>query len=433
MITSYQDALDVIEGLSRFGSKLGLERIKTLLSELDNPQDKIPVIHIGGTNGKGSVSRMISSVLIRAGYKVGLYTSPHLHSVRERIQINNNLIDRESFVNILNEVLPFIEDLTERYSDFYLTQFEILTAMAFLYFYRSKVDVVVLEVGLGGRLDATNVVDNPLVSIITNVDWDHMDRLGNTLSLIGREKAGIIKRWVPVVTGASGEGLDVIIDTAKSLDAPIYILSRNFFVDWYVLSQVGTEIGFRNKKRRKEFFSSLRGIYQVDNMAVSLMALEILRDRLSISEENVIDGLRDAFWPGRIEIISKNPTILLDGAHNRGGAEKLSKSISLLFDLKPTLIVGMLKDKDAYGIISSMIPYVKDDIIVTAPKTNRALDPAILGRVVEELGGRPIIVPDVKEAIRVGLDLEKEFICVMGSLYTVAEARESLLNDLEKD
>lgn len=433
MITSYQDALDVIEGLSRFGSRLGLERIKTLLSELDNPQDKIPVIHIGGTNGKGSVSRMISSVLIRAGYKVGLYTSPHLHSVRERIQINNNLIDRESFVNVLNEVLPFIEDLTERYSDFYLTQFEILTAMAFLYFYRSKVDVVVLEVGLGGRLDATNVVDNPLVSIITNVDWDHMDRLGNTLSLIGREKAGIIKRWVPVVTGANGEGLDVIIDTAKSLDAPIYILGRDFFVDWYVLSQVGTEIGFRSKKSQKEFFSSLRGIYQVDNMAVSLMALEILRDRLSISEENVIDGLRDAFWPGRIEIISKTPTILLDGAHNRGGAEKLSKSILLLFDLKPTLIVGMLKDKDAYGIISSMIPYVKDDIIVTAPKTNRALDPAILGRVVEELGGRPIIVPDVKEAIRVGLDLEKEFICVMGSLYTVAEARESLLNNLEKD
>ncbi len=433
MITSYQDALDVIEGLSRFGSKLGLERIKTLLSELDNPQDKIPVIHIGGTNGKGSVSRMISSVLIRAGYKVGLYTSPHLHSVRERIQINNNLIGKESFVNILNEVLPIIEDLTDRYSDFYLTQFEILTAMAFLYFYRSKVDVVVLEVGLGGRLDATNVVDNPLVSIITNVDWDHMDRLGNTLSLIGREKAGIIKRWVPVVTGASGEGLDVILDTAKSLDAPIYILGRDFFVDWYVLSQVGTEIGFRSKKSQKEFFSSLRGIYQVDNMAVSLMALEILRDRLSISEENVIDGLRDAFWPGRIEIISKNPTILLDGAHNRGGAEKLSKSISLLFDLKPTLIVGMLKDKDAYGIISSMIPYVKDSIIVTSPKTNRALDPAILGRVVEELGGRPIIVPDVKEAIRVGLDLEKEFICVMGSLYTVAEARESLLNEVEKD
>ncbi len=433
MITSYQDALDVIEGLSRFGSKLGLERIKTLLSELDNPQDKIPVIHIGGTNGKGSVSRMISSVLIRAGYKVGLYTSPHLHSVRERIQINNNLIGKESFVNILNEVLPIIEDLTDRYSDFYLTQFEILTAMAFLYFYRSKVDVVVLEVGLGGRLDATNVVDNPLVSIITNVDWDHMDRLGNTLSLIGREKAGIIKRWVPVVTGASGEGLDVILDTAKSLDAPIYILGRDFFVDWYVLSQVGTEIGFRSKKSQKEFFSSLRGIYQVDNMAVSLMALEILRDRLSISEENVIDGLRDTFWPGRIEIISKNPTILLDGAHNRGGAEKLSKSISLLFDLKPTLIVGMLKDKDAYGIISSMIPYVKDSIIVTSPKTNRALDPAILGRVVEELGGRPIIVPDVKEAIRVGLDLEKEFICVMGSLYTVAEARESLLNEVEKD
>lgn len=433
MITSYQDALDIIEGLSRFGSRLGLERIKKLLLELDNPQDKIPVVHIGGTNGKGSVSRMISSVFIKSGYRVGLYTSPHLHSVRERIQIDNELIDKDSFVKILNDILPFIEDLTNKDSDFYLTQFEILTAMAFLYFYKSRVDVIVLEVGLGGRLDATNVVNNPLVSIITNVDWDHMDRLGNTLSLIGREKAGIIKEGVPVVTGASGEGLDIIVDTARSLNAPIYILGRDFFVDWYVLSQVGTEIGFRNERRKEEFFSSLKGIYQVDNMAVSLMALELLRDKFSISEENIVDGFKDAFWPGRIEIISKNPIILLDGAHNKGGAEKLSKSISLLFNLKPTLIVGMLKDKDAYGMISSMIPYVKNNIVVTAPKTNRALDPAILGRVVEELGGKSIIIPDVKESVKVGLDLEKEFICIMGSLYTVAEAREFLLGEVEKD
>lgn len=433
MITSYQDALDIIEGLSRFGSRLGLERIKKLLLELDNPQDKIPVVHIGGTNGKGSVSRMISSVFIKSGYRVGLYTSPHLHSVRERIQIDNELIDKDSFVKILNDILPFIEDLTNKDSDFYLTQFEILTAMAFLYFYKSKVDVIVLEVGLGGRLDATNVVNNPLVSIITNVDWDHMDRLGNTLSLIGREKAGIIKEGVPVVTGASGEGLDIIVDTARTLNAPIYILGRDFFVDWYVLSQVGTEIGFRNERRKDEFFSSLKGIYQVDNMAVSLMALELLRDKFSISEENIVDGFKDAFWPGRIEIISKNPTILLDGAHNKGGAEKLSKSISLLFNLKPTLIVGMLKDKDAYGMISSMIPYVKNNIVVTAPKTNRALDPAILGRVVEELGGKSIITPDLKESVKVGLDLEKEFICIMGSLYTVAEAREFLLGEVEKD
>ncbi|MCX7796699.1 MAG: bifunctional folylpolyglutamate synthase/dihydrofolate synthase [bacterium] len=433
MITSYQDALDIIEGLSRFGSRLGLERINRLLLELDNPQDKVPVIHIGGTNGKGSVSSMISSVLINAGYKVGLYTSPHLHSVRERIQIDNKLIDKDSFVKILNEILPFIENLTNKDSDFYLTQFEILTAMAFLYFYRSNVDVIVLEVGLGGRLDATNVVSNPLVSIITNVDWDHMDRLGNTLSLIGKEKAGIIKRGVPVVTGAKGEGLDVIVDTARSLNAPIYILGRDFFVDWYVLSQVGTEVYFRSERKVGEFFSSLKGLYQVDNMAISLMALELLRDKLDISDESVIDGLRDAFWPGRIEIVSKNPVILLDGAHNKGGAEKLSKSISLLFDQKPTLIVGMLRDKDAYGIINAMIPYVKDEIIVTSPKSNRALDPIILGKIVEELGGKPIIVPDVKESVKVGLDLEREFMCIMGSLYTVAEARESILDGVEKD
>jgi dihydrofolate synthase/folylpolyglutamate synthase len=433
MVKSYRDALDIIEGLSRFGWKLGLERIKKLLDQLDNPQDKIPVIHIGGTNGKGSVSRMLSSVLTSAGYRVGLYTSPHLHSIRERIQINNKPVDRESFVRILEDILPFIERLSDKDSEFYLTQFEILTAMAFLYFYNSGVDVIVLEVGLGGRLDATNVVSEPLVSIITNVDWDHMDRLGNSLSLIGREKAGIIKRKVPVVTGARGEGLDVIREVARFLDAPLYILGRDFSVDWFALSQIGTEIGFTNEKRKGEFFSALKGIYQVENTAVSLMALEILKDRLNITDRDIVEGFKSAFWPGRMEIVSRNPLILLDGAHNKGGAEKLSKSIVLLFDMKPTLIVGMLKDKDAYGIVNSMIPYVKDTIIVTAPKSNRALDPATLGRVVEDLGGKPLIIPDVREAVKAGLDLEREFICIMGSLYTIAEAREFLLGEVEKD
>lgn len=433
MITSYQEALDIIEGLSRFGWRLELDRIKRLLNELDNPQDKIPVIHIGGTNGKGSVSRMISSVLMKAGYRVGLYTSPHLHSTRERIQINNELIDRDSFVNILKDILPVIEGLIEKDSEFYLTQFEILTAMAFLYFLKANVDIIVLEVGLGGRLDATNVVSNPLVSIITNVDWDHMDRLGNTLSLIGREKAGIIRKGVPVVTGAIGEGLEVIIDTAKSLDAPLYCFWRDFSIDWYVLSQTGTEIGFKNEKKKDNFFSSLKGIYQVENTAISVMALELLKERLSLSDADIVEGLRDTFWAGRMELVSKNPIILLDGAHNRGGAEKLAKSIAIIFDLKPTLVVGMLKDKDAYGILNSMIPYVKGNIIVTAPKSNRALSSTSLAKVVEDLGGKPIIVPDVKEAVKVGLDLEKEFLCVMGSLYTVAEAREFLLGEVEKD
>ncbi|MGC8971449.1 MAG: bifunctional folylpolyglutamate synthase/dihydrofolate synthase [bacterium] len=433
MITSYQEALDIIEGLSRFGSRLGLDRIKKLLNELDNPQDKIPVIHIGGTNGKGSVSRMISSVLMKASYRVGLYTSPHLHSIRERIQINNELIDKDSFVNILKDLLPIIESLSERDNEFYLTQFEILTAMAFLHFLKANVDVIVLEVGLGGRLDATNVVSKPIVSVITNIDWDHMDRLGNTLSLIGREKAGIIKKEVPTVTGASGEGLDVIVEVARSLNAPTYILGRDFFIDWYVLSQIGTEIGFRNEKKKSNFFSSLRGIYQVENIAISVMVLELLKEKFILSDVDIAEGLRNAFWPGRMELVSKDPIILLDGAHNRGGAEKLSKSITMIFDLKPTLVVGMLKDKDAYGILNSMIPYVKDNIIVTAPKSNRALSATTLGKVVEDIGGRPIIIPDVKEAVKAALDLEKNFLCIMGSLYTVAEAREFLLGEVEKD
>lgn len=433
MDITYQDAIDIIEGLSKFGSRLGLDRIKKLLDRLDNPQDKIPVIHIAGTNGKGSVSRMISSVLINAGYKVGLYTSPHLHSIRERIQINNKLIDKESFVNTLKIILPHIERLIEEDGDFYLTEFEILTAMAFLYFYISKVDIIVLEVGLGGRLDATNVTNNVLVSVITNIDWDHMDRLGNTLALIGKEKAGIIKRGVPVVTGARGEGLEVILDTAKQLDSAVYVLDRDFSVDWYALSQSGTEIGFKNEKKRGGFFTSLRGIYQVNNMATVLMSLELIRDRFPYSDSDLTVGLANAFWPGRMEIVSREPLVILDGAHNRGGAESFANSLKLLFDIKPTLVVGMLKDKDAYGIINSILPLVKEDVIVTSPKSNRALSADVLGRVVKELGGNPIVIPDVKEGVKRALQLDSNFICIMGSLYVVAEARELFVSEIEKD
>lgn len=433
MDITYQDAIDIIEGLSKFGSRLGLDRIGRLLDRIDNPQDKIPVIHIAGTNGKGSVSRMISSVLTKAGYKVGLYTSPHLHSIRERIQINNQLIDKESFVNILKIILPHIEKFLEEDGDFYLTEFEILTAMAFLYFYISKVDVVVLEVGLGGRLDATNIANNVLVSVITNVDWDHMDRLGNTLSLIGREKAGIIKRGVPVVTGAWGEGLDVILDTARQLDSDVYVLGRDFFVDWYVLSQSGTEIRFKNERKTEEFFTTLRGIHQVNNMSIALMTLELIRDRFYFSDSDLSQGLADTFWPGRMEIVSRNPLVLLDGAHNRGGAENFANSLRLLFDIKPTLVLGMLKDKDAYGITNSILPLVKEDIIVTSPKSSRALDVNILSKVVKELGGNPIVIPDVKEAVKRAIQLDSNFICVMGSLYVVAEARELFVSGIEKD
>lgn len=433
MNITYQDAIDIIEGLSKFGSRLGLDRIRKLLDKLDNPQDKIPVIHIGGTNGKGSVSKMISSVLTRAGYKVGLYTSPHLHSIRERIQINNQLIDKDSFVDTLKTLLPHIEALSNEDSNFYLTEFEILTSMAFLYFYLSKVDVTVLEVGLGGRLDATNVVNKPLVSIITNVDWDHMDRLGNTLSLIGREKAGIIKRGVPVVTGARGEGLDVIVDTAKKLDSDIYVLGRDFSVDWYVLSQIGTEISFRNEVKKGKFFAGLKGIYQVDNIAITIMALELIRDKFYFSDSALFQGLSETFWPGRMEIVSRDPLVLLDGAHNKGGAEKFATSLELLFDAKPTLVIGMLRDKDAYSIVNTVLPLVKEDIIVTSPKSNRALNADALGKVVKELGGNPIVISEIKEAVKLALQSDSDFICVMGSLYVVAEAREMFITGVEKD
>jgi dihydrofolate synthase/folylpolyglutamate synthase len=430
---SYQDALDIIEGISKFGSRLELERIKKLSNRLDNLQDKIPVIHIGGTNGKGSVASMISSVLIQGGYRVGLYTSPHLHSPRERIRINNIPIDKESFAQTLEELIPYIEEISEKDSEFYLTQFEILTMMAFLYFYKVGVDIVVLEVGLGGRLDATNIVNNVIATVITNVDWDHMDRLGNTISLIAREKAGIIKNGVPLVTGANGEALDIIKETAKSLNSPIYVLNRDFFVPWWAVSQVGTEICFRNKSDNRTFFTGLKGLYQVENMAVSIMALELIRDKFPFSLEDIHLGLKNAFWPGRMEIVSNSPIVLLDGAHNKAGAEKLASSLINLFYKKPTLIVGILKDKDAYSMLDLLSPYVKEDVIVTAPKNKRALEVEMLSKIVSDVGKVPIIVPSIKEGINLGLNIEKEFICITGSLYTIAEAREEFLDGIEKE
>jgi len=428
----YQDALDIIEGISRFGSKLELERIRMLSDRLDNIQDKVPVVHIGGTNGKGSVARMVSSVLTAAGYKVGLYTSPHLHSPRERIQVNNTPIDRESFSQVLEELIPYIEDISKRDNEFYLTQFEILTMMAFLYFYKVGVDVIILEVGLGGRLDATNIVNNVIATVITNVDWDHMDRLGNTIPLIAREKSGIIKRNVPVVTGSTGDALDVIEETAKRLNAPLYVLNRDFSVSWWVLSQTGTGIYFRNQREKGTFFTGLKGIYQVENMAISVMTLELIKHRFPFSSEDMYLGLKNAFWPGRMEIVANDPIVLLDGAHNKAGIEKLTLSLTNLFYSKPTLIVGILRDKDAYTMIDLIAPYVKDEVIVTAPKNKRALEIGILAKIVSDLGKKPIVVPTIKEGIATGLEIEKEFLCITGSLYTIAEAREEFVEGIDK-
>ncbi|MGB9681922.1 MAG: bifunctional folylpolyglutamate synthase/dihydrofolate synthase [bacterium] len=430
---SYQDALDIIEGISKFGSRLELERIRRLSDRLDNIQDKIPIIHIGGTNGKGSVARMISSVLISAGYRVGLYTSPHLHSPRERIQVNSIPIDKNSFSQVLEEILPYIEDISKEDSEFYLTQFEILTMMAFLYFYKMKVDVIVLEVGLGGRLDATNIVNNVVATVITNVDWDHMDRLGSTIPLIAREKAGIIKRRTPVITGSTGDALNVIEDTAKALDAPIYVLNRDFSISWWVLSQTGTEIYFKNRRVEIPLFTTLKGIYQVENMAISVMTLELIKDTFPFSSEDMYVGLKNAFWPGRMEIVSDKPIVLLDGAHNKAGIEKLKTSLGILFCKKPTLIVGILKDKDAYTMLDLIAPYVKNDIIVTAPKSKRALEVGILAKIVLDVGKKPIIMPTIKEGISVGLEIEKEFLCITGSLYTIAEAREEFVKGIDKE
>ena len=416
-------------GLRRFGIILGLATIRSILNALGDPQNNFYSIHVAGTNGKGSVAAALSSILQQSGYRVGLYTSPHLVRFNERICINNRQISNDAVVKSYQAVQK--AHLGNRTPTF----FELTTAMAFYEFARRRVDWAVIETGMGGRLDATNVID-PVISIITNVSMEHRAYLGNTLARIAREKAGIIKQATPVVTAIKQrQAKSVIQRIAGKKSAPLYMLGKNFKVR---RQPAGGFSYYGIENTWHDMHTALQGHYQVENAALAIAACELLnKNHTSISQQSIRDGLTKTSWPGRLEIVSEHPMIILDGAHNLMAARELAKFLgNNLAQRSITLVVGILDDKPYQSMLKSLLP-VCSRVIVTRAKTDRALDPLRLFETAKKTLSDVRIVSDVAQAFTQAV-AEADFndvICIAGSLYVVGEAKaaieKGLINSLK--
>ncbi len=430
----FQEAEKYLDSTDKYGIKPSLDRITLLCEKLGNPQLGYPSIHITGTNGKTSTARMISSVLEAMGKKTARYTSPHLQSVTERICINGIPISAGDFARYMEMIIPSVEE-TNRETGDPLSYFEISTALAFLYFSTRKVDVAVVEVGMGGRWDATNLVDSR-VSVITNLGYDHVEELGPSLVDIAREKAGIIKPGNIVVSGVSEpELLEIVERTCREKGCPLRLLGRDFEVLYHVTygittERVGQVIGVKGLYREyADIFVPLLGEYQAVNAACAIAALEAFAGSpRQISLQEVERGLGRVTSPGRLEVASLHPLVLLDGAHNPDGAQKLAQVLRSEIDYdRLILVLGILEDKDFRKILQILTP-LADIVILTRSRSARAASTSTLSYEVKKMGKECYAVEDVAGAVKLARTLAEvsDLVCVTGSLYTVGEAREAL-------
>ena len=466
----YQEALNYLYNLEGKGQKFRLANIRALLRLLGNPHHLLKAIHIGGTNGKGSTAAFISSILQAGGYKVGLYTSPHLWCLRERIAINNVPISPRKLTKLVALVKPLIKKVGWLPGKNQPTFFETVTALAFLFFAKEKVDFLVCEVGIGGRLDATNVLQ-PLVSVITNIDFEHKDKLGETIAQIAREKAGIVKRKGVVITASKKrEALSVIEEICRRKETRLF--------------RVGKDIRWRPVKSslRGETFQvvgiysyypsltiPLIGDHQIENASTAMAAVEALgMSGIFIPPEAVKEGLAKTSWPGRFEIVRKSPLIILDGAHNPAAAKVLKETLvnlshrnSFSISLPPEgnyrslspggregslptagrgegvnliLILGILNDKDISGIVKELVPLARE-VVVTRPQTERAMEPDDLAREVRRYTPNVTVRRRVKNALSYALKQAstEDTILLAGSIYLVGEARKQVNKDTNLD
>ncbi|HHW68235.1 bifunctional folylpolyglutamate synthase/dihydrofolate synthase [Defluviitalea raffinosedens] len=425
----YNDVISYINSIERFGSRPGLVRVQNLLRRLGNPEKNLKVIHVAGTNGKGSVSTMISYILEKSGYDVGMYTSPHLENYNERIKINNKDISDEEFATAGEKIIKACQKCVENNEE-HPTVFEFLTAMALLYFDEQSVDFVVLEVGLGGRYDATNVIENPLLSVITSISMDHMDVLGDSIESIAFEKAGIIKKnCSTVLFFPNNKVYNIIKSVCESLNSQLYYVS-----DMHI-QNVRHSIEGITFSINTDFYSykdlkvSLIGEHQIYNTALVLLAVEVLRNKgIEISEENVRIGLEECYWPGRLEIVGKNPLVLLDGAHNEEGALALAKAFEQYFhDQNITLLIGVLKDKPYELMLKQLLPYASK-VVLTEPNSSRKLPIDELEKTAVKYSSYIYQNADIAQAYELALKLtnEKDVLCCAGSLYLIGEIKKMI-------
>jgi dihydrofolate synthase/folylpolyglutamate synthase len=409
-MTSYPEAVQFLYALGNevLTAKLGLERIRTLLDALGNPQRAYRVVHVAGTNGKGSTCAMIDAGLRAAGVRTGLYTSPHLIEPTERIQIDGRSVSPQQFARAFDTVHQTALSLN---LDCHPTYFETVTAMAFWLFREARIDTAVVEVGLGGRLDATNVVE-PRLTVITPVDFDHQSYLGDSIESIAREKAGILKPGVAaIVARQRPEASQVIEDRAAELAVPLTRTAQFEIRDLELDSRGSSFSGLR---------CPLAGEHQVENAVTAALALEALGV--------LAQGISEAVWPGRLEHVSPNPDIILDGAHNPAGARALAKYLTRFYPRRRLwLIFGAMKDKAVSEVANTLFP-LAHEFIFTAPNNVRSIAPAELCK----MAGRGETAPDVAAALqRISdrgrqEDLSEDVVLITGSLYLVGEARSAL-------
>lgn len=409
---NYEECLEYIHGVNWCFCNPGLERINTLCQALGNPERELRFVHIAGTNGKGSVSSMLSSVLCASGYKVGLYTSPYVKVFNERMRINGENISNQELIDITERVRPIADAMTDK-----PTEFELITAIAFEYFRRNKCDIVVLEVGMGGRLDSTNIIEAPLLSIITGIALDHTAFLGDTVEKIAQEKAGIIKKGCPVLFGGQDEIVARVIKRrADEQTADFYA------VDYSKLYSLNTSLDGScfSFGERENVKISLLGAYQPRNAAIVISAVDILKKTIKITEEALYEGLAKASWPARFEVLSREPLVIFDGAHNPQGIAAAVESIKLYFGKKKVyLLTGVLRDKD-YASIAKDLATVASKAFTLTPDNPRALTAVEYAQVLGEAGIEAV----ASESISVAFEKAKNaaardsvpLIC-LGSLY----------------
>ncbi|EOT44832.1 bifunctional folylpolyglutamate synthase/dihydrofolate synthase [Enterococcus columbae] len=435
MVLTENEAIEWIHSRLKFGSRPGLERVQAILAALDHPENKIPTIHIAGTNGKGSTVSYLKSFLMELGLTVGTFTSPYIESFNERMMINGQPIPAEKLVSLTQKVQAIVEKLDNNEHLAGATEFEIITAMGFLYFYEEQVDIAVIEVGLGGLLDCTNVI-TPILTGITTIGLDHQDILGESLAEIAFQKAGIIKRKVPLVTGViDEESLVVINQIAKEKQATVWHYGTDYQATYLHRKQPWGEcFDYQDEEGMiKNLVTPLLGHHQVENAAMAIRLFKVYCQLKKIPFQNkwLIQGLAKTFWPARMEKISDQPLIILDGAHNLPAMHRLVENLQDFKDYHKYILFSALQTKDVFGMLDTLLALPNTEIIVSSFEHPKSIT---MTEQIEQYAPEKLSVvslwqfglAEILENMQ-----EQDMLLITGSLYFVSQVRQLLLNEIE--